>query len=96
MPDSDERDVESAVAAVRAAFGTDLVRGRLGARRVRMPATVPRLPADLGVRGVIGLDDLPRFAVDAAGNACPSMHVAVAIFTARSAAIPATSSADGS
>jgi hypothetical protein len=53
--------VDGPAAAVRAAFGTGLVRGRLGGRRVRMPASVPCLPADLGVRGVIGLDDLPRF-----------------------------------
>jgi hypothetical protein len=53
--------VDGSAAAVRAAFGTDLVRGRLGGRRVRVPAAVPRVPADVGIRGVIGLDDLQRF-----------------------------------
>ncbi|HWP65119.1 MAG TPA: S53 family peptidase [Candidatus Limnocylindria bacterium] len=53
--------VEGSAAAVRAAFGTPLVRARLAGRRVRVPGGVPRLPAALGVRGVIGLDDLPRF-----------------------------------
>jgi len=42
------------------------------------PTAVPALaPADLGHPGFRALQ-----AVDAAGNACPSMHVAVAIFTA--------------
>jgi len=53
--------VDGSAAAVRTAFGTDLVRGRLGGRRVRVPARVPRVPADIGIRGVIGLDDLARF-----------------------------------
>jgi hypothetical protein len=42
------------------------------------PTRIPSLPVDAG--------DFPGFAllrgIDAAGNACPSMHVAVAIFTA--------------
>lgn len=53
--------VDGPAAAVRAAFGTQLVRGRLGHRTVHVAAQPPRVPADLGIRGVIGLDDLPRF-----------------------------------
>ena len=42
------------------------------------PTQVPVMPVDL--TGIAGFEVLKG--VDAAGNACPSMHVAVAIFTA--------------
>lgn len=53
--------VSGSVGAFEQAFGVGMMRGRLAGRSVRVPAGVPRVPAGLGVRGVIGLDDLSPF-----------------------------------
>lgn len=44
---------------VRTALKTRLALYRMGGRVHRAPVTEPRVPAALGVRGLVGLDDLP-------------------------------------
>jgi hypothetical protein len=53
--------VSGSVGTFRRAFGVGMRRGRLGDRIVRVPTGVPHVPKALGVRGVIGMDDLRPF-----------------------------------
>jgi hypothetical protein len=58
--------VSATAAAVEKQFGTQLNSYQLGTQVIRANATAPRVPAGLGIHGVLGLETAHRFATHAA------------------------------
>ncbi|MDT7537205.1 MAG: hypothetical protein QOI82_790 [Actinomycetota bacterium] len=58
--------ISGPAAAVERQFGTQLNNYRLGTQIIRANATAPRVPATLGIHGVMGLETAHRFATHAA------------------------------
>jgi hypothetical protein len=59
--------VSGTAAAVEKQFGTQLNNYRLGTQVIRANATAPRVPAGLGIHGVLGLETAHRFATHSVG-----------------------------
>lgn len=78
--------VAGTAAQVEAAFGTRLALYRGGGRTYRVPVADVVVPPELGVQGVLGLDDLPAFhplvRLGVAGDALAPADVAIAYRTA--------------